>query len=78
MRGGLLTQAKAEGMSEAQFDACVASTKEDDTINKVAEDGMTRYSINSTPSIVIDGVLVPGVAEYGPLSKALDAALAKK
>ena len=78
VRGGLLTQAKAEGMSEAQFDACVASTKEDDTINKVAEDGMTRYSINSTPSIVIDGVLVPGVSEYGPLSKALDAALAKK
>ncbi len=78
VRGGLLTQAKAEGMSETQFDACVASTKEDDNINKVAEEGVTRYAINSTPSIVIDGVLVPGVAEYGPLSKALDAALAKK
>lgn len=78
VRGGLLTQAKAEGMSESQFDACIADTKEDETINQVAQDGMTRYSINSTPSVVIDGVLVPGVAEYGPLSKALDAALAKK
>jgi hypothetical protein len=78
VRGGLLAQSKKFGMSEAQFDACVADTKNDAFINQVAQDGVTRYGINSTPSIVINGKLVPGVAEYPALKTALDNALAGK
>ena len=78
VRGGLLKQAQASGMSEAQFDACLADTKRDAIINKVAQDGVDRYGLNSTPSIVINGVLTPGVAEYAQLKVALDAALAGK
>ncbi len=78
VRGGLLAQSKKFGMSEAQFDACVADTKNDAFINQVAQDGVTRYGINSTPSIVINGKLVPGVAEYPALKAALDNALAGK
>ena len=78
VRGGLLAQSKKFGMSEAQFDACIADTKNDAFINQVAQDGVTRYGINSTPSIVINGKLVPGVAEYPALKAALDNALAGK
>lgn len=78
VRGGLLKQAQASGMSEAQFDACLADTKRDAIINQVAQDGVTRYGLNSTPSIVINGVLTPNVAEYDRLKVALDAALAAK
>jgi protein-disulfide isomerase len=78
VRGGLLKQTSAFGMSEAQFDACLANTKQDAIINKVAQDGVDRYGINSTPSIVINGVLTPNVAEYAALKVALDAALAGK
>lgn len=78
VRGGLLKQAQASGMTEAQFDACLADTKRDAIINQVAQDGVTRYGLNSTPSLVINGVLTPNVAEYDQLRVALDAALAAK
>lgn len=78
VRGGLLKQAKTFGMTEAQFEACIADTKRDAIINQVAQDGVERYGISSTPSLVINGKLAPDTAEYGPLSAALDAELAKK
>lgn len=78
VRGGLLKQAQASGMTEAQFDACLADTKRDAIINQVAQDGVDRYGLNSTPSLVINGVLTPNVAEYDQLKIALDAALAGK
>ena len=78
VRGGLLKQAQASGMTEAQFDSCLADTKRDAIINQVAQDGVTRYGLNSTPSLVINGVLTPNVAEYDQLKIALDAALAAK
>ena len=78
VHGGLLKQTSAFGMSEAQFDACLTNPKQDAIINKVAQDGVDRYGINSTPSIVINGVLTPNVAEYDQLKVALDAALAGK
>lgn len=78
VRGGLLKQAKVFGMTEAQFDACIADTKRDPIINKVAEDGVERYGLSSTPSLVINGKLVAHVHDYGELKVALDAALAGK
>ncbi len=78
VRGGLLKQSQKFGMTEAQFEACIADTKRDAIINQVAQDGVERYGISSTPSLVINGKLAPDTAEYGALSAALDAELAKK
>lgn len=78
VRGGLLAQAQKQGMTEAQFDACVAGTKEDAIINQVAQDGVDRYGINSTPSIVINGKLAQNAHEYSEIKPLLDAALAGK
>ncbi len=80
VRGGILKQAKAEGMTEAQFDACIADTKQDAVINQVASDGQAKFNITGTPTIVVNGInvspgMVPGVEE---MKKFLDNALAGK
>lgn len=80
VRGGLLKQAQTAGMSEAQFDTCIADTKEDAVINQVASDGQAKYNITGTPTIVINGVNVsPGsVPNLEQMKIFLDNALAGK
>jgi protein-disulfide isomerase len=78
VRGGLLKLAQQAGMSEDQFNACLADSREDAVINQVAQDGVSRYGLDSTPSMVINGKLKPGMAEWDHLKAALDQALAKK
>jgi len=80
VRGALLRQARIAGMSEGQFDTCVADTKEDAVINQVASDGQAKYNITGTPTIVINGVnaspgMVPGLEQ---MKTFLDNALAGK
>jgi protein-disulfide isomerase len=76
----MLQQARIAGMSEGQFDACVADTKPDEMINKVAADGVARYNISGTPTLIVDGkVVTPGmVPSLAQMRAALDAALANK
>jgi protein-disulfide isomerase len=78
VRGGLLKLAGQAGMSEDQFNACLADTREDAIINQVAQDGVARYGLNSTPSIIINGSLKQGMGEWDHLKAALDQAVAKK
>jgi protein-disulfide isomerase len=80
VRGALLQQARIAGMSEEQFNACNADTKEEPIINKVASDGQARYNITGTPTIVVNGVNVsPGrVPTLEQMRGYLDAALAGK
>ena len=80
VRGALLQQARLAGMSEGQFDACVADTKQDAIINKVAADGAARYNISGTPTLIVNGkVVTPGmVPTLAQMRTALDDALAGK
>lgn len=80
VRGGLLKQAQIVGMSEAQFDACIADTKLDTVINQVASDGQAKYNITGTPTIVVNGVNAsPGrVPSVEQMKMFLDNALAGK
>jgi protein-disulfide isomerase len=80
VRGGLLQQARIAGMSEEQFNACNADTREEAIINQVASEGQLRYNITGTPTIVINGVNVsPGrVPTLEQMRGHLDAALAGK
>jgi protein-disulfide isomerase len=80
VRGALLQQARLAGMSEGQFDACVADTKQDAIINKVAADGAARYNISGTPTLIVNGkVVTPGmVPSLAQMRSALDNALAGK
>jgi protein-disulfide isomerase len=75
LHGGLLLMAKMAGMSTDQADQCMASTTEDDRINKVASDGEARYAIGSTPTFIVNGVPHAQMA-FEDLPKILDQALA--
>jgi protein-disulfide isomerase len=82
IQGGLREMAKLGGMDQAKADACMASTAEEERINKVAIDGQSRYAINSTPSILVDGELQPppfaSEWTFEALSEILNARLAAK
>lgn len=80
VRGALLQQARLAGMSEGQFDTCIADTKRDELINKVAADGAARYNITGTPTLIVNGTVVsPGmVPTLEQMRSTLDAALASK
>ena len=75
LHGGLLLMAKMAGMSADQAEACMASSKEEDRINKVASDGEARYAIGSTPTFIVNGVPHAEMA-FEDLPKTLDQALA--
>ena len=79
----LLGIARQAGMSEEQFEACIADQKVQQLILDTAKAGMDKYKITGTPTLVIDETPMPG--EQHPdayniegLSKILDAKLAAK
>ena len=66
-------------MTDEQADACMNDTKYNDHINKVAEEGNTRYSIQGTPTFAIDFKKANFQNNnWIEVQKALDAALAAK
>lgn len=70
----LLNIAKSEGMSEAQFNACIQNEDSLKALQNRVDANSEKGHVNSTPTFVINGVaLEPG---YHPLSD-LDAAIAK-
>jgi protein-disulfide isomerase len=75
LHGGLILMARMAGMSADQADQCMASTKEDDRINKVASDGEARYAIGSTPTFIVNGVPHSEMS-FDDLPKVLNQALA--
>lgn len=80
VRGALLQQARIAGMSEEQFNACNADTKEEAIINQVASDGQAKYNITGTPSIIVNGInAFPGaVPTLEQMRGFLNTALASK
>ena len=80
IHGALVKMGRLTGMSADKVDSCIADKAMQERINKVASDGQTRYSINSTPTFVIDGVVheAGDVITPADLQTTLDAVLAKK
>ena len=75
----LVQQGRIAGMTSEQVDQCINNKDEDDRINKVAAEAEQRYSINATPTFILDGApLSAGSVPYDQLSKDLDAEIAKK
>jgi len=69
----------AAGMDEAKANACMADKANAERINKVAKEGTERYSINATPTLVINGVVQqPGDVPWPTLKATLDSFLSKK
>jgi protein-disulfide isomerase len=79
VHGALVRLARVAGMSADEADKCMNDPSLDATINTVAQDGETKYTITGTPTIVVDGVAqTSGFIPYADLKKTIDAALAKK
>jgi protein-disulfide isomerase len=76
-QAGLHKMARIMGMSDEQADACMNDTALDAHINKVAEEGNTRYQISGTPTFAID-FKKANVSSWDQVQKALDEALAAK
>lgn len=79
----LLAIARQAGMSQEQFETCIADTKAQQAILDTAKAGMDKYKITGTPTLVIDETPMPSdknIDAYNieGLSKILDAKLAAK
>jgi len=75
IRGAMLAQAARQGMSEAQFTACINDSKPDAAINKVAQEAVDRYHLDHTPTVILNGA-VQKDATWEALKPAIDKALA--
>ena len=76
---GLVLLGRIAGMSAEQVDQCMVNKAEDDRINKVSSDGESRYSIQGTPTFILNGTSIgSGNIPFDNLSKLLDTELAKQ
>lgn len=57
VHGALVKMGRLAGLSPEKVDSCIADPATQASINKVASDGQTRYSITGTPTFVINGVV---------------------
>jgi protein-disulfide isomerase len=80
IHGGLVQMGRIAGLSPEQVDKCIANKAVQDNVNKVAQDGQTKYNITGTPTFIINGGIhsAADVGGYADLQKLLDALLAKK
>ena len=79
VHGGLVRLGRMAGLNADQVDKCIENKAEDDRINKVQTEAESRYSINSTPTFILNGNNIgSGALSFEQLSQSLDAELAKK
>jgi len=80
IHGALVQMGRIAGLSPEQVDKCIGNKAVLDHVNKVAQDGQTKYSISGTPTFIINGgVHASGdVGTYADMQKVLDGLLAKK
>lgn len=81
-REKLLEISRAAGMSEEQFNACVSDPAGVQRIQAVEQTALDQYKINSTPTLILDGQVLPNTIEtpytVERISAAIDARLARK
>lgn len=78
VRQVLLQMARAAGLSEDQFQACITDEKGYQRIRETAEQAEARYKVTGTPTLVLNGRrLEADVLNYESLVKTLDAEIAK-
>jgi protein-disulfide isomerase len=78
VQAGLVEVASSAGMSADKAVSCMQNQAEAARVNKNAQEAISKYNINSTPSFVVNGTLKAGGFDQDSLKKFLDAELAKK
>ena len=78
VHGGLVRLGRMAGLSAEQVDKCIENKAEDERINKVQAEAESHYSINSTPTFLLNGNNIgSGALSFEQLSQSVDAELAK-
>ncbi len=81
-REKLLEIARTAGMSEQAFNTCVADPAAIERIRAVEQKGMEQFKIEGTPTVILDGEVVPNTIEapysLASLSALIDAKLAAR
>jgi protein-disulfide isomerase len=77
VHGGLVQMGRIAGLSAEQVDRCIGNQAEQQRIAKVGEDATTRYSINGTPTFIINGQIHSTFANWQELKDYMDAQLKK-
>ncbi|MDX2235429.1 MAG: thioredoxin domain-containing protein [Hyphomonadaceae bacterium] len=76
-REKLLEIARTAGMSEEQFSACVTDPAGIERIRKVEAGALEQFKLTGTPTIIIDGEVIPNTIEapysYESLAARIDA-----
>jgi protein-disulfide isomerase len=79
IREKLLEIARTGGLSEEQFNQCISDPEQIARLNTVAQDGDRQFKIMGTPTIIINGEVVPNTPEapytYEMLAARIDAKL---
>jgi protein-disulfide isomerase len=78
VHAGLVEMGRIAGMSAQQVDSCIANQNEAKRIQQVGADAQTKYSINSTPSFVVDGQLHGPFMDFQELQSFVNPMLSKK
>lgn len=67
------------GITPEQANRCMTDTKEQQRINQVAQDAVRRYSINGTPTFIINGTIVQSTeGTWSQLKARFDSLLSHK
>lgn len=74
VHGALLQMARIAGMDQPQADKCMADKAQAQRVNQVAQDAVTRYAVDGTPTFVINGTPQPaGFIPWSSLEEKLNA-----
>lgn len=79
IREKLLEIARTGGLSEERFNQCIADPEQIARLNRVAQEGDRQFKIAGTPTIIINGEVVPNTPaepySYAMLAARIDAKL---
>ena len=78
VHGALVQMGRVAGMGASEVDRCIDDKKVQDRVNQVAEQGQAQYSLNATPTFIINGELQEaGAIPWDSLQQKIEAELKK-
>jgi protein-disulfide isomerase len=78
VHAGLVEMGRIAGLSASQVDACIGNQAEAQKISQIGQEATTKYSVNGTPTFIVNGQEHGPFADYDELKGFLDPILAKK
>ena len=78
VENNLVEIARVAGMSRDKAVTCMSDKANLDLVQANWQEGQTRYQVNSTPTIIVDGETYRGDMTYAAVKKIVDERLAKR